>query len=161
IPWSDIMENIVFIFGSLLFSTAIVAAAVLDPGDGPLPWFGLGDTGSQLNISDTLKFSEEEEDAAIGDLNSIAERNVCNPTISCIRAGGYCVEKNKDCEGTLDASGCKGKKCKCCIPDDTTPAPKRGPIVICPPGDIEEELQRIDNNKKSTHSKLDFQIKHL
>ncbi|CAL4063812.1 unnamed protein product, partial [Meganyctiphanes norvegica] len=57
---------------------------------------------------------------------------VCKPTNLCTLAGGFCVKKKKDCEGTLDASGCKGKKCKCCIPDETTPPPPTCPVITCP-----------------------------
>ncbi|XP_037786097.1 uncharacterized protein LOC119581980 [Penaeus monodon] len=41
----------------------------------------------------------------------------CNITNSCLVAGGYCVSKVSKCKGYVNAEGCIGDRCMCCLPD--------------------------------------------
>lgn len=40
----------------------------------------------------------------------------CQIERSCLKKHGSCVIKGKDCNGTLEAKGCTGKYCSCCVP---------------------------------------------
>ncbi|CAL4075266.1 unnamed protein product, partial [Meganyctiphanes norvegica] len=112
------MANIVLFWGGFLATTTIVTA---DGTIGELQTQDFDNAGSTVS-DDYLTVSEEEIDYDDG--NSIEERKSCSPTISCTRAGGYCVKSRKACNGTVDKNGCRGgKRCQCCLSDQTTPAP--------------------------------------
>ncbi|CAL4089013.1 unnamed protein product, partial [Meganyctiphanes norvegica] len=126
----DIMRNTLNFWGiSLVTTTVAVAVAVnLESSargskDGVLP----------IKSADFLRLTENE--VKFTNWESMAERKKsCAPTILCTRAGGYCVRSRADCTGVVDPHGCRrGRSCKCCIPDQTSPAPPACPSVDCTP----------------------------